>query len=72
MASGFEMMLKSMGFDPEKIKATLIEAKNEIMTQVTSVNEKLARIEAKLDAQTAAGKDIVTNAGSDDTNNRPN
>jgi hypothetical protein len=79
MATGMEMMLKSMGFDPEKIKTTLIEAKNEIMAQVESVNTKLARIESKLDAlnapetgqpasvQNTPQIGAIENAGSDDT-----
>lgn len=62
---GTEMMLKSLGLDPEKIKGSLIEAKNEIMAQVQTVNDSLARIEAKLDALTAQLKGELTDGNND-------
>jgi hypothetical protein len=48
MPSGFEMMLKSMGFDPEKIKQTLTESRDTIMKQVDQINAKLDVINLKL------------------------
>lgn len=52
--TGIEMMLKSMGVNPEKIKAELTQAANEvvekIMKEVTDIKATQQRIEFKLDA----------------------
>ena len=55
MASGIEMMLKSMGFDPEKLKAQLTQAQTvltdkvtEIESKLTSIQDSMLRIEIKL------------------------
>jgi hypothetical protein len=50
MATGIEMMMKSMGVDPDKIKLALTNARDEIMAQVQSINDKLDLIAAKQDA----------------------
>ena len=47
---GMSMMLKSLGVDPEKIKASLMDAKESIEAQLKLLHEKLDRIERKLDA----------------------
>jgi hypothetical protein len=53
MASGIEMMMKSFGFDKEKIKAEITAAAEPVikavMDRVTSIEETQKRIEAKLD-----------------------
>ena len=54
--NGVDMMLKSMGIDPEKIKQSLMEAQQAIMSEVKeihnkldTINNRLIRIETKLD-----------------------
>lgn len=44
------MMLKSFGFDPEKIKQQFQETAAQVMAKVDNIDARLARIEAKLDA----------------------
>jgi len=46
--TGIEMMLKSMGIDPEQIKAGLIQAQQSIIGEVKSLHEKLASIDTKI------------------------
>lgn len=46
---GLEMMLKSMGLDPEKIKTDMHEAQEKFSAVVAQLNEKLDNISAKLD-----------------------
>lgn len=53
MATGIEMMMKSFGIDPEKIKAdlkltfdTTVEA---VKTEQKEIKDTLARVELKLD-----------------------
>ena len=46
--NGMQMMLKSMGVEPEKIQAQLTQAKDAIEAKVTSVDEKLSLILEKL------------------------
>lgn len=46
--TGMEMMLKSMGFDPDKIKQSLMQAQQQIEAQVKSVHDKLVVIDERL------------------------
>lgn len=46
MASGMEMMLKSMGFDKEKIESDFANMKDEVNTFANNLREQLNRIEA--------------------------
>ena len=48
--TGMEMMLKSIGFDPDAIKASLNEAKAALDTKVDSIDAKLDSIDKRLDA----------------------
>ena len=48
MKSGIEMMLSSMGIDPDKIKETLLQAQTSVMDEVQKVNTKLDALDAKL------------------------
>ena len=66
--SGMNMMLKTLGIDPEEIKASLIQAKNEIMAQVTSVNDRLARIETALGIAPATEGETVNHDGNNHSN----
>ena len=54
--TGMEMMMKSMGFDPEKIKAefqsiqaTAIESLRNVSAKLDSIDARLLRIEIKLE-----------------------
>jgi arsenate reductase-like glutaredoxin family protein len=52
-ATGMQMMLKSFGIDPEKIKAelggVLQETTANVMREVTAIKDAQLRIEQKLD-----------------------
>jgi len=66
MASGIEMMMKSMGIDPEKIKQDFKEqfenVTHKVMAEVAEIKATQLRIETKLD-------DILTVRGSMDSMN---
>jgi hypothetical protein len=49
MATGIEMLMKSFGVDPEQLKQSLINARDEIIKKQDEINERLTRIELKLD-----------------------
>ena len=47
---GMQMMLRSFGVDPEKIKGSLMDAKQSIETELRNIHIKLDAIIARLDA----------------------
>jgi len=46
--NGIEMMLKSMGIDPEKIRASLVDAQAQVMNEISKVHKLLESIDAKV------------------------
>lgn len=50
MTTGIEMMLKSMGVDPNAIKTALTTARDEVMNEVKKIHTRLDAIDAKLNA----------------------
>ena len=64
MPTGMEFLLQSIGIDPAAIQATI----SEVQKQFTLVNERLQRMEDKLDAALASKEHVtegVTNGNSD-------
>ena len=55
MAMGMEILLQSLGIDPEVIRKSITE----VQTQFTLVNDRLARMEAKLDAALAGRGELM-------------
>ena len=56
MQLGMEMMMKSMGFDPEKIKESLTAARDEIIGIVKELRDKqdeIAASQARIEKQLA-------------------
>lgn len=49
MASGIEMMLKSLGIDPKKIMADFETLMNTVQSEQKNINAKLDRIEKRQD-----------------------
>ena len=49
MASGMQMMLKSMGVDPEEIMSNVEKFKSVVVTAIDEVREAQKRLEAKQD-----------------------
>lgn len=45
MAMGLEMLMKSMGVDPEEIKGQFTEAQQKLAQELTSFHQQLNRIE---------------------------
>ncbi len=45
MAMGFEMLLKSFGFDPEEVKTQIGQAHGKLVEEMTSFHQQLNRIE---------------------------
>lgn len=58
--NGLQMMLKSMGIDPEKIMAEFGTGFNAVTKTVNEMAERLERIERKLDALTVESVEIET------------
>jgi hypothetical protein len=46
--NGMEMMLKSFGVDPEKIKTQLIDAQKVVLSEVERLHSRLDNIDASL------------------------
>jgi hypothetical protein len=60
---GMGMMLKSMGINPEEIKASIESFKglaNEVAARQKNVEAILARIEAKLDEALSDGQNVLS------------
>jgi hypothetical protein len=66
--SGMEMMLKSFGFDPQKIR---VEAE-QLLLAVQQVAATMQRIESKLDKVLALQNDAEQKRLTDGTTTKPN
>jgi hypothetical protein len=46
MANGLEMLMRSVGFDPDEIKEQMVQTQQKISEELTAFHQQLNRIEA--------------------------
>jgi hypothetical protein len=49
MPSGVELLLKSLGFDPDEIRTKIVETTSNLKTLLEDLNRKIAGLDARLD-----------------------